>query len=227
MFYLIGGKDDDLKSNLIETELLKLTNKYCPKMLYFATAMKDNQRSINHFISTFDKLNVKITIAKLNEIIFEELNNLFNESDIIYIGGGNTDYLRNEFIKYNVDKLLMKYHNTDKIFAGISAGAILYTNSGMGDSYSYQSGGNIYNFKMVDGLNLINLKFCPHYQKDDLYIFNDIGLSSKLALALEDDTAVVIDKNILKVYKANKKHSVYLFKDNKMTPIYPNITYSI
>ncbi len=228
MFYLLSGKDDDLNSNELEKTLLNLTGKSSPFLLYFPTAMKNNKRSIDHFIRTFEGLSVFIKVVEVETLSYSELDALFSIADIIYIGGGNTAYLKNQFVKYNVDKLIKKYIvQNNKIFAGLSAGAILYSKCGMGDSLSYQSGDHYYNFQMVDGLNLIDLVFCPHYQKEDLYVFNEIGLSSKLALALEDDTAVLIDNNKINVFKANKRHSVYLFKDGIMEPIYPNNDYYI
>lgn len=220
-YFLIGGKEDDLKSNYIEKQLLTLVNKIKVNILYFPTAMKDSEKSINHFIHTFDKLSVNITVCKLltNSYTFEELDNLFNNTDIIYVGGGNTDFLRETFIKHKIDLLLNKYKDSNKIYAGISAGAIIYCDYGMGDSYSYIDNNHIYNFKMVEGLHLINTIICPHYNKEDLYIFNDETKDKKLSFALEDDTALLLVDNKVYSYIANTKHSVYKFEYGRMEKI--------
>jgi dipeptidase E len=221
-FFLIGGKDDDLKSNFIEKKLLELSFKDNPIMLYFSAASKDNNKSINHFINTFANLKVNIIVVTLTlkEYSFNELDDLFDKADIIYFGGGNTDVLRNIVSKNNVDKLLLKYLNSNKIYAGISAGAILLCKSGMGDSYSYVDNFKTYQFKMVKGLNILDFSICPHYQKDDLYVFNDEVKDCNLAYGIEDDTAIYINK-FVNVFKANKKHSVYEFKNSLLKPIYP------
>ncbi len=222
-YFLIGGKDDDLKSNYLENVLVNLTRKINPTILFFSTASLDKESSINHFIHTFDNILVDIKVVTLykRNYSYEELDELFLKSDVIYFGGGNTSKLYQKLIENQVDKLLVKYSKTNKIYAGISAGAIIYTLSGMGDSYSYLSGNNIINYQMINGLSLINIKFCPHYQKKDLYIFNDETKDCVLSVACEDDTAVLIRNNqIVEVYKANPKHSVYKFVYGLMEPLY-------
>lgn len=220
-YYLIGGKTDDLKSNYIEKQLLSLVNSAKINILYFPTAMRDSLKSINHFINTFNGLSVNISVCELfnKEYSLDQLEQMFEEADIIYVGGGNTNVLRDKFIEVGIDKLLVKYSTSNKIYAGISAGAIIYSISGMGDSDSYQDHNRIYNFKMVDGLGLVKLYVCPHYNKEDLYIFNDEIKDKKLAIALEDDTAVLIEDENIHSYVANTKHSVYKFEYGLMSRI--------
>ena len=222
-YFLIGGKDDDLKSNYIEQVLISLTRKVNPKILFFPTANKDSIKTIEHFKRTFDNLWANIEVVSLFEKDYDinELDRLFYNSDIIYFAGGNTDVLVQKVKESNIDKLLLKYKDSNKIFAGISAGAILFTNSGMGDSYSYQDGnGKVYNYKMIEGLHILDTYICPHYQKNDLYVYNDEVSDKKLAFALEDDTAILLDNGNINIYKANKKHSVYQFNYGLMKPLY-------
>ncbi len=220
-YFLVGGKDDDLKSNYLESQLLSLVNKVKVNILYFPTAMSDSTKSINHFLHTFDKLSVNITVCELynKNYTFNELDALFEKNDIIYIGGGDTRKLKEKFLIHSIDKLLLKYETSDKIYAGISAGAIIYTKSGMGDSDAYTDHNHTYNFKMVDGFSFLDLYICPHYNKEDLYIFNDEIIDKKLALALEDDTAVLIENNNIHSFIANTKHSVYKFEYGVMDRI--------
>ncbi len=222
-YFLIGGKDDDLKSNYLENVLVTLTKKINPTILYFPTASVDSKSSISHFIHTFDNILVNIVQVRLfsQKYTFEELDNLFLKADVIYFGGGNTQKLREKILEHKINELLIKYEDSNKIYAGISAGAIIYTREGMGDSYAYLNGLDVVNYKMVKGLNLLDIKICPHYQKKDLYIFNDETKDTRLSIALEDDTAILIrDNKIQGVYKANLKHSVYQFSYGVMSPLY-------
>ena len=221
-YFLVGGKDDDLKSNYLEKTLLSLTKKIRPRILFFPTAMRDSQNTINHFIKTFNNLLVDIEVITLykKEYSFKNLDELFENSDIIYFSGGNTATLVEKVKELKIDILLKKYESTNKIYAGISAGAILYTISGMGDSYSYMDHGKVYNYKMVDGLGMLNFYICPHYQKEDLYIFNDEIKDKDLAYGIEDDTALFIDDNKKSCYKASKRHSIYEFRKGLMSPLY-------
>ncbi len=223
-YFLIGGKDDDLKSNYLETLIVTLSRKVNPTILYFPTAMSDKDSSINHFIKSFEGLLTNIITVKLfsQKYTFEDLDELFKQADVVYFGGGNTNVLYQKLKEFNIDQLLIKYKSSNKLFAGISAGAIIYTTKGMGDSYSYLNGDTVCNYQMVDGFSLLNLYFCPHYQKKDLYIFNDEAKETNLAYALEDDTAILLDSDsaILAAYKANNKHSIYRFLNGVMAPLY-------
>ena len=222
-YFLIGGKDDDLKSDYLENVLVTLTKKINPTILFFPTASLDSASSIDHFFKTFKNILVNIKVVSLfsNKYSFDQLDDLFNLADVIYFGGGNTNKLREKLIENRIDELLFKYRDSNKIYAGISAGAIIYTHEGMGDSYSYLNGLDTVNYKMVKGLDLLNIKICPHYQKKDLYVFNDETKDTKLSIALEDDTAVLISDNKIKeVYKANPRHSVYKFNYGFLSPLY-------
>ena len=161
-YFLLGGKDDDLKSNYLENVLVTLTKKINPTILYFSTASLDKDSSINHFIHTFDNILVNIKVVTLwkRDYSFNELDALFELADIIYFGGGNTLKLKEKLIQNKIVDLLIKYSNSNKIYAGISAGAIIYTLEGMGDSYSYLNGLDVVNYKMVKGLSLLDIKFC-------------------------------------------------------------------
>ena len=76
---------------------------------------------------------------------------------------------------------------------------------------------------MVKCLGLLNIVICPHYDHDGLDCFNDeVAKYGMNAYALEDDTAILIDDDI-KVFKMDKRKSVYLFdkdKDYQMIPLY-------
>lgn len=61
-----------------------------------------------------------ISVAESNEIMAKLLN-----SDIIYIGGGNTFYLLQELKKSGADKLIKKQVLLGKAYIGESAGAVV------------------------------------------------------------------------------------------------------
>lgn len=72
-----------------------------------------------------EKLGIKacvldISVAESNEITAKLLN-----SDIIYIGGGNTFYLLQELKKSGADKLIKKQVLLGKAYIGESAGAVV------------------------------------------------------------------------------------------------------
>ena len=119
--------------------------------------------------------------------------------------------------------VLYKYLDSNKIYAGSSAGAMLYTKVAMGDKDMFSDNFHNYNYKMVDCLGILNISICPHYQNEDLIFYNDVIKEYSLdSFGIEEDTAVIIDDNKYGCLKDDKKRSVYYFsRDNYlMVPLY-------
>ena len=228
MFALIGGKANKQNiTNKIEKKLIKLTNKEKPTILYCPYAANDINKSNLKFKLLIDNLNVDIIYLTLENI--DQFEELLIKSDILYIGGGISDNLVSIFKENKLDIILKKHIDDNKIYAGSSAGAMLYTLRSMGDKDMFSDNYHNYNYKMVNCLNLLNITICPHYQNEDLIIYNDILKKYNCdAFGIEEDTCVVIDDNKFFVIKEEGKRSVYYFpfkEDYKMVPLYEGIIY--
>ena len=220
-FVLIGGKGKDSNLNHIENEIIKMTNKKNPIILYCPYATKDIEKSINKFHKLMKNLECEIIDLTFDNI--NDFDSLLNKADILYVGGGVSDDLVDIFKKYNLDKVLYKYLDSNKIYAGSSAGAMLYTKVAMGDKDMFLDNFHNYNYKMVDCLGILNISICPHYQNEDLIFYNDVIKEYSLdSFGIEEDTAVIIDDNKYGCLKDDKKRSVYYFsRDNYlMVPLY-------
>ena len=220
-FVLIGGKGKDSNLNHIENEIIKMTNKKNPLILYCPYATKDIEKSINKFHILMKNLECEIINLTFDNI--NDFDSLLNKADILYVGGGVSDDLVDIFKKYNLDKVLYKYLDSNKIYAGSSAGAMLYTKVAMGDKDMFSDNFHNYNYKMVDCLGILNISICPHYQNEDLIFYNDVIKEYSLdSFGIEEDTAVIIDDNKYGCLKDDKKRSVYYFsRDNYlMVPLY-------
>ncbi len=228
MFALIGGKaNKEIIGNKIEKELVKLTNKEKPTILYCPYAAKDIEKSNLKFKALIRDINVDIIFLSFKNI--NQFEQLLQKSDILYIGGGISDDLVKIFKEYKLDIILKRHLDDNIIFAGSSAGAMLYTLRSMGDKYMFSDNYHNYNYKMVDCLNFLNITICPHYQNEDLIIYNDVLKKYNVdAFGIEEDTCVVIDNNKFFVIKEEGKRSVYYFpfkEDYKMVPLYEGIIY--
>ena len=225
-FILIGGKGKDSTMNHIEDEMLKMTNKKNPIVLYCPYATKDMEKSCLKFHNLMKNLECEIIDLSMDNI--NDFDNLLNKADILYVGGGVSDDLVEIFKNYNLDKILYKYLDSDKIYAGSSAGAMLYTKIAMGDKDMFSDNYHNYNYKMVKCLDILDISICPHYQNEDLIIYNDEIKDYPFdSFGIEEDTAVIIDENKFACLKDDRKRSVYYFsKDNHlMTPIYEGVKY--
>ena len=209
-FVLIGGKGKDSNLNHIENETIKMTNKKNPIILYCPYATKDIEKSINKFHNLMNNLECEII-----DLTFDNINDfdfLLNKADILYVGGGVSDDLVDIFKKYNLDKVLYKYLDSNKIYAGSSAGAMLYTKVAMGDKDMFSDNFHNYNYKMVDCLGILNISICPHYQNEDLIFYNDVIKKYDFdAFGLEEDSAVIIKDNKFYCIKEEPKVSAYYF----------------
>ena len=220
-FVLIGGKGKDSNLNHIENEIIKMTNKKNPLVLYCPYATKDIEKSINKFHNLMKNLECEIIDLTFDNI--NDFDSLLNKADILYVGGGVSDDLVDIFKKYNLDKVLYKYLDSNKIYAGSSAGAMLYTKLAMWYKDMFSDNFHNYNYKMVDCLGILNISICPHYQNEDLIFYNDVIKEYSLdSFGIEEDTAVIIDDNKYGCLKDDKKRSVYYFsRDNYlMVPLY-------
>ncbi len=211
MFALIGGHINRIEvKNKIERHLIELTKKECPNILFCPLASKDAISSINKFKRQMGNLNYNLSILDFNSI--DKFDELLASADIFYIGGGVSDDLINIFKEKGLDKVLYNHLNDDKVFAGSSAGAMLYTYASMGDKYMFYDNFHHYNYKMVNCLNFLNITICPHYQNEDLVIYNDELKKYKMdAFGIEEDTMVVIDNNSFYCIKEEGKLGVYYF----------------
>lgn len=216
---LIGGHEAEIKNKKIEDYIISLYDN--PKILFFPTASKDSIKSIESFKILMRGYNVKIKNALLLSENLNEINDDIEWADILYFGGGNTDVLVSKIKELGLDETLK---NTTKTLVGISAGAIMLSRAGMGDSYSYQDNYHTYNYKMVEGLGILDITMCPHFQKEDLIIYNDEVLKYECnSYAIENECAIDFCAGREIIIKANKKNSVYKFikKDGYiMKPLY-------
>ena len=228
IYALIGGKVSREKvNNRIEKELLKLTGKPNPKVLYCPFAATDIEKSIKKFHQMMEGICCDITdLTYQNEEKFEEL---LKNTDMLYIGGGMSDDLIAYFKKKKYDSLLKKYEDTNIIYAGSSAGAMLYTVISMGDKYMYSDNFHNYNYKMVKGLGLLNISMCPHYQNEDLIFYNDeIKKYGLLSFGIEEDSCLVISGIKYYILKDDFSMSLYSFNPKegyKMKPLYEGELY--
>ena len=214
IYALIGGKSKDSKLNIIEKYIFSLTKKEKPNILFSPIASKENDKSIKNFKELIKDIDCNLKTFTENDI--KDFDELLKWADVLYVGGGNSNYLVDVFKNNNLDKILVKYLNSNKIYAGSSAGAMLYTYYSMGDRDMFSDNFHNYNYKMVECLNLINISICPHYQNEDLIIYNDeIKNYNVKSFGIEEDTCLIYDNDKFYVIKDKNNMSLYYFDNNK------------
>lgn len=222
-FVLIGGRSiNNLNNFELESKIFKYLNMFNPNILFIPQAA---YKDINSAVIKFKNLtkDFKGNIEYLTDLSLDSVDKMFDWADIIYFSGGSCTNLVRIVNESSLITCINKYLDSNKVYMGVSAGAMLFTKYAMGDEHIYTNNYHIYNYQMVKCLGLLDIVICPHYDHDGLDCFNSelkqYGLN---AYALEDDTAILVDDKI-KVFKMDKRKSVYLFdKDNEyqMIPLY-------
>ena len=215
----IGRPGYPVETTKIDKEIIALTGKKKPRLLFVPTASSDSKSYYEVVKKHFGKrLGCKTDVlylikGKLTKKQIEE--KVFN-SDIIYVGGGNTAKLMKVWRKKGLDKILKKAGEKGIVLSGISAGAICWCKYGLSDSRRFNNPNA--DFIRVSGMNLVNVTYCPHY---DFEPRRKLGLkklmqkSSGVAIALDNCSAIEIIDDKYSILKSKTKANVYRVLWNK------------
>jgi len=104
-----------------------------PRICFIPTACGDAEPRIRQFHEAFGKLPCRPSHLSL----FRDPSGreaIIRESDIIYVGGGNTRLMLAAWSTYGVDALLREAYEAGTVICGLSAGAICWFEEGVTDS---------------------------------------------------------------------------------------------
>ena len=192
----INGIKQPYETKRIDEEIINVSGCSKAKMLFIGLA--DPAYSIeyfDYFKHAFEKRyncicrNLDFRCLSNHQIVDE----LFDWSNIIYVGGGNTYTLINLLKKYNIDKKLLDAYNQGKVMSGISAGGMCW--------FKYGNSVNPSNRKTLikqPCLGFESLVFAPHcdeinghFENVENLILNEnlvgVSLSNCCALEIIDD----------------------------------------
>jgi dipeptidase E len=228
----IGRPGYPIETTIIDKEIIKLSNKKKPKLLFIPTASSDSEGYYETVKKYFGKkLGCETDVLYLlkKNLTYKQIEKKILSSDIVYVGGGNTLKLMNIWKKYGVDKILKKAIRKAIVLSGISAGSICWFNFGNSDSRKFvnKKAGLI----RVTGLGIINALNCPHYdfekeRKADLKKMmkrtSGVAIAVDNCCALEiigDDYRIISSKKTANAYKvywqAGKFNELLIKKDKK------------
>ena len=237
----IGGGEIGRPGTVVETldidlEIIRLSGRQQPKLLFVPTATSDSELYCDVVRQHFGgRLHCEVdTLCLLhNRQTKKEIEEKILSSDIIYVGGGNTLKMLIEWRRREVDDILLKAYENGIVLSGLSAGAICWFRYGSSDSREFRNP----NAKLIKvrGLNLINALFCPHYDVEDKrkeHLKTLMHKTPGIAVALENCSAIecvdgkyriITSKstaNALKVYWKNEKyHEEIIEKSERFLPL--------
>ncbi|MFA5791512.1 MAG: Type 1 glutamine amidotransferase-like domain-containing protein [Candidatus Paceibacterota bacterium] len=234
----IGRPGHSIETTKIDKEIIKLTGKKNPKLLFIPTASSDSELYYETIKKYFaKKLGCKTDVLYLikEKPNKKEIEKKVFNSDIIYVGGGNTLKMMKAWRKTGLDKILKQAHNKGIVLSGLSAGSICWFKWGNSDSRRFTN--SKADSIKVSGLGLINALYCPHYLKEKRKtdLRKMMKKISGFAIAIDNCCAIEVinDKyriisskssaNAYKVYWKEKKYYEEVIKKEKEFKLLKNL----
>ncbi|MEN6385285.1 MAG: peptidase E [Phycisphaerales bacterium] len=163
----IGGRGLHVETTKIDKEIILLSGKKHPKLLFIPTASYDSKTYYENVQKHFGKrlgCKTDVLYLKNEKLSKREIEGKILSSDIIYVGGGDTETMMKVWRKTGTDKILKKAYKRGIVLSGLSAGAICWFKYGNSDSRMIRNPNA--DMIKVRGLGLVNALFCPHYRSE-------------------------------------------------------------
>lgn len=218
----IGSLGCPVETTTIDKEIIRLTGKKNPSVLFIPTASSDSEGYYKTVQKHFGKrLGCKTGVLWLikEKPSRKEIKRKVMSSDIVYVGGGNTQKMIRVWKSYGLDKILKKAWDKGIVLSGLSAGSICWFRAGTSDSRRFNNPDA--DLIKVSGLGFIPAVHSPHYdvEKDRRPGLKKImQKTSGVAIAIDnccavefvDDTyRVITSKPGAKAYKVYWKSGKY------------------
>jgi dipeptidase E len=202
----------------IDREIIRLSNKKNPRLLFIPTASSDSEiywEHIQKYFGKFLKCKTDVLFLIKERPSQKQIRRKILWADIIYVGGGNTLLMMRLWRRLGVDKLLTSAYENGTVLSGISAGSICWFDSGHSDSMSFYNPQR-WKYINVKGLGLIHGIHCPHYNSMTLgvprrkHFRSMIEKTGGIGIAIENNCAIeFIDDRLYKVITAKSYAGAY------------------
>lgn len=130
-----GGRYDDGEVMPIFERIVRESGKKNPHVVFLPTAGHDDTEGDEPIWESFEKLGCTVETLKLTdpansrEHIYDTLVN----TDIVYAGGGNLEFMMNTFKATGADEALREAYKRGKVLSGLSSGAMCWFDMGYDD----------------------------------------------------------------------------------------------
>lgn len=191
----------------IDQEILRLSGKKKPKVLFVPTASSDSPKYLEVIREVYaGKLGTHFDALLLyaEALSKKKIQEKIEWADVIYVGGGNTLKMMKKWRRLGVDKLLKQAYKQGTVLCGVSAGSICWFEYGVSDSLHFYNEKETKYIK-VRGLGLLPGVHCPHFKSktyDNQHRtkgMKEVMKRSKgKCLAIPDACAVVFQEGAMK-----------------------------
>lgn len=209
-----GGEIKNNETLAIDNYIIELAARSHPKVLFIPTASSDSQIYVDRIKAIYEKqLSCQVNVLRLmdSNTNVKEIERSIFETDVIYVGGGDTVMMINVWKNSGVDKLLLQALDRKSIvFAGLSAGAICWFEEGLTD---VKEAGKAIAYQKIKGLGVLKGLFCPHFNIWERGLTSHLSaIGIKSFVAADNCAALVLNNGEFKVISNNATNSVYRVK---------------
>ena len=152
-------KETKYETKAIDEEIVRISGKVNPRMIFIGTASKENGYYFNAIKDIYEALGAEVTNLSLEDFnemhetkeeYINRIRNLILDSDIIYIGGGNTKYMIEKWKEFYIENILKEALADGTVLAGFSAGSYIMFK---------------FNYELIQGMDLISMVNIVHYDE--------------------------------------------------------------
>jgi dipeptidase E len=167
----------------------------------YAVEHDDHRWLIDDMVRLKDNVGGRIEIVDLLANDNEVVSARIALADIIFVTGGNSDYLKRVFNKTGFSNILPELLKT-KVYVGISAGSMVMGRRISAEAYKVMYG-IADEFSVPEYLNLVDFSIMPHlnsghFPHREEKLMEAVKFHKGLIYGLQDDSAIVVDRD--KVY---------------------------
>ena len=181
----------------IDEEIVRLSNKSNPKLLFISIASSNREEYFNVIKKVYKDLGCIVSHFDVDSS-YEEMKEAIFNTDIIYVGGGNTRYLMEVLRGKKIDELLIEAYNRGIVCSGLSAGSYCWFN---------------HNYDLIYGMNVVNAINCVHYNLKDEEAKNKlhevIKESNLVGYAVDNCVALEFLDDKINVIKSDNNRNAY------------------
>lgn len=210
----IGGGELGLgETRLIDQEIVRLSGKTNPALLFLPTASRDAENYIDTVKMQFGALGCQVSALCLTRdgMTADMAREAVGAADIVYVGGGSTAFMMTQWQKFGVDEALKTAYARGAVLSGLSAGSICWFVAGHSDSDLIDNNG-VGAYRWVNGLGLLPFVNCPHYDEPERQSFDEMVKEQDLeGIALENNVALVATNGGYAILKADPAKKAYRF----------------
>ena len=207
-----GGRYSDGEIKNILEYIASCANKENPSVLFLPTAGFDDIEGDEDIRDIFLGCGCSFDYLFLTDksLTKEDIREKILNSDVIYVGGGNVEFMMNTWDETGASDILREAYEKGIIMSGYSAGAVCWFAEGYDDCGPDRS------FIFCDCLGILPYSACPHFEGNGWYNFKDeIKNRPHSGVGIENGAALIYDNGTFSTMHGNDVGYVWFFNKDK------------